>query len=99
MVYQKEITIRTRNHGEMHDLTREVNRIVADSGIRTGIVHIFNVGSTAAIGTIEFEPGLRQDLHEMLDRLIPPSTAMGTSKPGTTATAIPTYRPHFSVPR
>jgi secondary thiamine-phosphate synthase enzyme len=77
MVYQKEITIRTRNHGEMHDLTREVNCIVADSGIHTGIAHIFNVGSTAAIGTIEFEPGLRQDLPEMLDRLIPPSTRYG----------------------
>lgn len=77
MVYQKEITIRTRSHGEMHDLTHEVQRIVADSGIRTGLAHVFNVGSTAAIGTIEFEPGLQQDLPEMLDRLIPPSTRYG----------------------
>jgi secondary thiamine-phosphate synthase enzyme len=77
MVFQKEITIRTRSHGDMHDLTREVTRIVADSGIRTGIVHIFNMGSTGAVGTIEFEPGLQQDLPEMLDRLIPPSTHYG----------------------
>lgn len=77
MVFQKEVTIRTRAHGEMHDLTSEVTRLVADSGIRTGLAHIFHVGSTGAIGTIEFEPGLQQDLPETLDRLIPPSTRYG----------------------
>ena len=40
--------------------------------MRTGIVQIFNVGSTGAIGTIEFEPGLEQDLPVLLRRLIPP---------------------------
>ena len=61
----------------MHDLTGEVARIVAASGVRTGLVHVFNVGSTAALGTIEFEPGLQRDLPELLDRLIPPSKAYG----------------------
>ena len=36
-------------------------------------MHLFNIGSTAALGTIEFEPGLQTDFPEMLDRLIPPS--------------------------
>jgi secondary thiamine-phosphate synthase enzyme len=57
----------------MHDLTDAVARIVRESGVRTGIVQIFNVGSTAAIGAIEFEPGLKQDLPAFLRRLIPPS--------------------------
>ena len=35
--------------GEMHDLTDAVTRIVSESGVRTGIVQIFNVGSTGAI--------------------------------------------------
>ncbi len=35
-------------------------------------MQIFNVGSTAAIGAIEFEPGLQQDLPALLRRLIPP---------------------------
>lgn len=61
----------------MHDLTDEVNAIVAASGIHTGTVHVFNVGSTAAVGTIEFEPGLQRDLPELLDRLIPPSRNYG----------------------
>jgi secondary thiamine-phosphate synthase enzyme len=61
----------------MHDLTDTVAQIVAESGIRTGVAHVFNAGSTAAVGTIEFEPGLQRDLPELLDRLIPPSTEYG----------------------
>ena len=61
----------------MHNLTDEVARIVGESKVRHGIVHIFNVGSTGAIGTIEFEPGLEEDLPKMLDKLIPPSRDYG----------------------
>ena len=70
MVFQKELTLRTHSSGEMHDLTDAVTRIVSELGVRTGIVQIFNVGSTAAI---EFEPGLKQDLPVLLRCLIPPS--------------------------
>jgi len=55
----------------MHDLTEQVAAIVDASGIKTGIVNVCNVGSTAAIGAIEFEPGLVEDLPVILDRLIP----------------------------
>jgi secondary thiamine-phosphate synthase enzyme len=55
----------------MTDLTGDVARIVAASGVGVGLAHVFNVGSTGAIGTIEFEPGLERDLPEILDRLIP----------------------------
>ena len=61
----------------MHDLTGQVAAAVAASGVRIGTVHIFNIGSTAAIGTIEFEPGLLQDLPAILNRLIPPSRSYG----------------------
>lgn len=61
----------------MHDITSSVARIVRDSGIQTGTVHVFNIGSTGVIGTIEFEPGLERDFPEMLDRLIPPSRQYG----------------------
>jgi secondary thiamine-phosphate synthase enzyme len=61
----------------MHDLTSEVARAVGASGIRAGIVHLFSLGSTAGLGTIEFEPGLAHDLPEILDRLIPPSRNYG----------------------
>jgi secondary thiamine-phosphate synthase enzyme len=77
MVHQEHISIRSSGHGDMHDLTSEVSAIVGHSGIRTGTAHIFNVGSTAAIGTIEFEPGLQRDLPHILDKLIPPSRSYG----------------------
>ena len=77
MSYQEQIVVHTRGHGEMHDLTEQVASIVSSSGIQTGTVNVFNVGSTAAIGTIEFEPGLEKDLPAILDKLIPPSRSYG----------------------
>ena len=77
MVHQQELSIRTSGPGDMHDLTGDIASAVAASRIRTGTVNVFNVGSTAAVGTIEFEPGLERDLPEMLARLIPPSRNYG----------------------
>jgi secondary thiamine-phosphate synthase enzyme len=77
MVYQQTIVVTTKGHGHMHDLTEKVSQIVSTSGMKTGIAHIFNVGSTGAIGVIEFEPGLEKDLPELLDTLIPPSCHYG----------------------
>ena len=77
MVFQESFAIHTRGHGDMQDLSDAVSRIVGQSGIKTGMVHVFVVGSTGAIGTIEFEPGLKNDLPQMLDRLIPPSREYG----------------------
>ena len=77
MPYQKQISIQTKGHGDMHDITDEVAAAVSSSGIKTGIANIFNVGSTAAVGTIEFEPGLERDMPAILDKLIPPSRSYG----------------------
>ena len=77
MVFQEQFTISTSGHGDMHDLTDQVAAIIARSKVRTGVVHVFNLGSTASVGTIEFEPGLQQDLPELLDRLMPPSREYG----------------------
>jgi secondary thiamine-phosphate synthase enzyme len=77
MTYQKQISLHTSGNGDMHDLTADVAKIVAASGVRIGTVNVFNVGSTAAVGMIEFEPGLERDLPEMLNRLIPPSRNYG----------------------
>mgnify|MGYP003576323886 CR=1 FL=1 len=61
----------------MHDLTDDVAQIVNDSRVPVGTVNVFNVGSTGAIGMIEFEPGLQKDLPTMLDKLFPPSREYG----------------------
>ena len=77
MVYQREISVQTSGHGEMHDLTVEVADIISQSKLKAGVAHVFNVGSTGAIGTIEFEPGLLDDLPNVLDRLLPPDRNYG----------------------
>ena len=77
MVYQEEIRLETTGQRHMHDITAEVAEIVRSSGVNTGTVHVFNVGSTGCIGTIEFEPGLERDLPEILDKLMPPSPLYG----------------------
>ena len=76
-VHQAELNVETDGHGDMHDLTSDVARIVDQAGMTTGTVHVFNIGSTAAISTIEFEPGLREDLPAIFDRLMPPSRDYG----------------------
>lgn len=75
--FRGHIELQTSGHRDMHDITGQVAKIVAQSGIRTGLVHVFNVGSTAVVGTVEYEPGLERDVPEMLDRLIPPSRNYG----------------------
>ncbi len=77
MTHQETIQLNTSGHRDMHEITREVADVVKRGGIATGVVHVFNVGSTATIGTIEYEAGLERDMPELLDRLIPPSTEYG----------------------
>ena len=77
VTHQQQLSIRTSGPGDMHDLTPEVIKVVTSSEVRTGTVNVFNVGSTAAVGTIEFEPGLRSDLPEILNMLIPASRDYG----------------------
>jgi len=77
MIHQDQISVRTSGHRDMHDITGEVAGVIRASGIRTGLAHVFNVGSTATVGTIEFEPGLERDMPEILDKLMPPSRDYG----------------------
>ena len=55
----------------MIDLTPEIEGAVRSTGLSNGIVTVFIQGSTGAVTTIEFEPGLLQDLPEALERIAP----------------------------
>jgi len=65
------INLKTSAKDEIIDITSRAQDIVAKSGIRDGIVCIFVAGSTAAVTTVEFEPGLVKDLQEAAERLYP----------------------------
>ena len=64
-------TVRTRGEGDVIDLTPHLLELVERSGIRAGTVSLFVPGSTAGLTTIEYEPGVVQDLQQCFDRLVP----------------------------
>jgi len=74
-IYSGEIRLTTAGSGDALDLTEAVERVVEQSGARDGAVTVFVPGSTAAITTMEHEPGGVHDLRELLDRLVPPGAS------------------------
>lgn len=61
----------TPGDGEIVDLTEGVRRVVRTAEVERGLVTVFVTGSTAAVTTMEYEPGGVNDLQGLLDRLIP----------------------------
>jgi len=61
----------TRADTDIHDLSADVERIVAGSGIAEGLVLVFTPGSTAGVTMIEFESGAVSDLRNAIDRMAP----------------------------
>jgi secondary thiamine-phosphate synthase enzyme len=70
-VHSGELQISTRGDADVIDITGDVQRLVADGPIGDGLVTAFVRGSTAAITTMEFEPGGVADLRALLHRLVP----------------------------
>jgi len=70
-MFREELIIETHGEGDVIDLSPAVREIVAKSGVRDGQVSVFVKGSTAAITTIEFEPGVLTDLRRALDVIAP----------------------------
>jgi secondary thiamine-phosphate synthase enzyme len=70
-VITKTTSIKTRGENDMIDITGQTSKAVEESKLKDGIVTVFVSGSTAAITTIEYEPGLTQDFSRMLSRIAP----------------------------
>jgi secondary thiamine-phosphate synthase enzyme len=65
------IEISTRGHSDIVDITVRIQDLLARSGLKEGQITVFASGSTAAVTTIEYEPGLLRDIPEILDRIAP----------------------------
>jgi secondary thiamine-phosphate synthase enzyme len=70
-VHTGELGFSTKGDSDVIDITAEVQLVVAEGPVSDGLVTSFVRGSTAAITTMEFEPGGVADLRALLDRLIP----------------------------
>ncbi len=70
-VFTKRFELNTRAENDVVDITGEVQHVVEESGLNAGVATVFIPGSTAAVTTIEYEPGLAKDFPEMLERVAP----------------------------
>ena len=61
----------TQGFCDIHDLTQDGRNLIKESGIENGTATFFVSGSTAGITTVEYEPGLIQDIKSFFERLIP----------------------------
>jgi secondary thiamine-phosphate synthase enzyme len=74
LILQKKISISTKGFNDIHDITPTLRDLLANSAIKNGHIIVFVPGSTGALTTIEYEPGLLQDLPEMLEKIAPMNT-------------------------
>lgn len=63
--------MKTRGSGDLINITEEISQILKTSNVKNGSVTIFHIGSTAAITTFEFEPGLIKDMQELYEKIVP----------------------------
>jgi secondary thiamine-phosphate synthase enzyme len=71
MVETGHISLSTKGDGDVVDITREVGEVIRESTVTSGIATVFVPGSTGALTTIEYEPGLLKDMPELFEKLIP----------------------------
>jgi len=72
MVFTKKLSYQTRGNTHILDITDDIHTAIAESKITKGIVVIFNVGSTAGLTTLEYEPGLvNQDIKAAFEKIAP----------------------------
>ncbi len=70
-VHSSRVSLKTRGEPEILDITEKVAAVVKESGLRSGIACVFTPGSTCAVTTTEYEPGLLSDIPQALERIAP----------------------------
>ncbi len=64
--------LKTKAYCDVINITSQVQDVIRKSGLNDGIVNVHVAGSTGAISTVEYEPGLVQhDIEEFLEKIIP----------------------------
>jgi len=71
-VFIKSIEISLKTGPDICDITPEIRQLIKESQIKNGNLNATMVGSTGSITTIEFEPGVVEDLKMAINKLAPP---------------------------
>jgi secondary thiamine-phosphate synthase enzyme len=72
-IINQRITLKTKGSGDLINITDEISTLLQKSKLTKGNVTVFNIGSTAAITTFEFEPGMIKDMQELYEKIVPSS--------------------------
>lgn len=72
-VITSAIQLSTRGDADIQDITRQVQSVVTQSGVQSGIVTVFCPSSTSALTTIEYETGVLNDLRRLFDQIVDPN--------------------------
>lgn len=79
-IITKTIQVSTKGENDVIDITKKTAEAILKSNTKNGIITIFVAGSTAALTTIEYEPGLLSDFPAMLARIAPKNIEYGHEK-------------------
>jgi secondary thiamine-phosphate synthase enzyme len=70
-IFSERLQFATQGDCDIRDITEDVKKILSRSGIDSGLVTVFVPGSTGAITTLEYEPGLLEDLKVFFESILP----------------------------
>jgi len=79
-VFTKRLEFTTKGEDDVVDITERVQQAVKESRYVDGVATVFVPGSTAAVTTMEYEPGLTEDVPKMLERVSPRDTLYAHEK-------------------
>ena len=71
MIHSETISLNTKGFCDILDITRQVEAVIDRSRIENGLVTVFCPGSTGAVTTIEYEPGVLKDLQKAIEKIVP----------------------------
>ena len=70
-IINQRITLKTKGSGDLVNITDEISKLLQQSKLTEGNITVFNIGSTTAITTLEFEPGMIKDMQELYEKIVP----------------------------
>jgi len=70
-IINERLKLNTRGNPDLLNITEDLSQILNSSKLKNGSLMVFVVGSTAAITTFEYEPGLIEDIRQFYEKIVP----------------------------
>jgi len=70
-IVTEKLTLQTKGPGDLVDITERIAELLKAAKLKNGHAIIFHIGSTAAITTFEYEPGMIKDMQDLYEKIVP----------------------------